>query len=101
MMTEPISEKEVAHVAHLARLRLSDDELGIFTRQLGAVLEHAKDVEALQLDGVEPISHPFPLENVTREDEVGEMLDRDKVLDQAPAAEDGRFQVPRILGDQP
>lgn len=101
MMTEPISEKEVAHVAHLARLRLSDDELGIFTRQLGAVLEHAKDVEALQLDGVEPISHPFPLENVTREDEVGEMLDRDKVLDQAPATEDGRFQVPRILGDQP
>ncbi len=101
MMTEPISEKEVAHVAHLARLRLSDDELGIFTRQLGAVLEHAKDVEALKLDGVEPMSHPFPLENVTREDEVGEMLDRDKVLDQAPAAEDGRFQVPRILGDQP
>ena len=100
-MTEPISEKEVAHVAHLARLRLSDDELGIFTRQLGAVLEHAKDVEALKLDGVEPMSHPFPLENVTREDEVGEMLDRDKVLDQAPAAEDGRFQVPRILGDQP
>ena len=100
-MTEPISEKEVAHVAHLARLRLSDDELGIFTRQLGAVLEHAKDVEALQLDGVEPMSHPFPLENVTREDEVGEMLDRDKVLDQAPAAEDGRFQVPQILGDQP
>ena len=101
MMTEPISEKEVAHVAHLARLRLSDDELGIFTRQLGAVLEHAKDVEALQLDGVEPMSHPFPLENVTREDEVGEMLDRDQVLDQAPAAEDGRFQVPQILGDQP
>tara|TARA_B100001559_G_scaffold36776_1_gene27643 strand:- start:169 stop:474 length:306 start_codon:yes stop_codon:yes gene_type:complete len=101
MMTEPISEKEVTHVAHLARLRLSDDELGIFTRQLGAVLEHAKDVEALQLDGVEPMSHPFPLENVTREDEVGEMLDRDKVLDQAPAAEDGRFQVPQILGDQP
>ena len=101
MMTEPISEKEVTHVAHLARLRLSEDELGIFTRQLGAVLEHAKDVEALQLDGVDPMSHPFPLENVTREDEVGEMLDRDKVLDQAPAADDGRFQVPQILGDQP
>ena len=101
MMTEPISEKEVAHVAYLARLRLSDDELGIFTRQLGAVLEHAKDVEPLKLDGVEPMSHPFPLENVTREYEVGEMLDRDNVIDQAPAAEDGRFQVPRILGDQP
>ncbi|MBN40095.1 MAG: Asp-tRNA(Asn)/Glu-tRNA(Gln) amidotransferase GatCAB subunit C [Acidimicrobiaceae bacterium] len=100
-MTEPISEEEVAHVAHLARLRLSDQELEIFTRQLGAVLEHAKDVEALQLDGIEPMSHPFPLENVTREDEVGEMLEREKVLDQAPAAEDGRFQVPQILGEQP
>ncbi|MDG2300532.1 MAG: Asp-tRNA(Asn)/Glu-tRNA(Gln) amidotransferase subunit GatC [Acidimicrobiales bacterium] len=100
-MTEPISEKEVAHVAYLARLRLSDEELQLFTKQLGAVLEHAKDVEALQLDGVEPMSHPLPLENVTREDEVDEMLDRKEVLNQAPAVEDGRFQVPQILGEQP
>lgn len=101
MMTEPISEKEVAHVAHLARLRLTEEELGVFTRQLGAVLQHAQDVEDLQLDGIEPMSHPFPLENVTRKDEVGGMLDREKVLDQAPATEDGRFQVPQILGEQP
>ena len=89
------------HVAHLARLRLTEEELGVFTRQLGAVLEHAQDVEALQLDGIEPMSHPFPLENVTRKDEVGGMLDREEVLDQAPATEDGRFQVPQILGEQP
>ena len=100
-MTEPISEKEVSHVAHLARLRLSQKELQLFTKQLGAVLEHAKDVEALQLDGVEPMSHPLPMENVTRKDEVHEMLDREEILDQAPAAEDGRFQVPQILGEQP
>ncbi len=100
-MTEPISEKEVSHVAHLARLRLSQEELQLFTKQLGAVLEHAKDVEALQLDGVEPMSHPLPMENVTRKDEVHEMLDREDILDQAPAAEDGRFQVPQILGEQP
>lgn len=100
-MTEPISEKEVSHVAHLARLRLSQEELQRFTKQLGAVLEHAKDVEALQLDGVEPMSHPLPMENVTRKDEVHEMLDREDILDQAPAAEDGRFQVPQILGEQP
>ena len=99
-MTEPISEKEVSHVAHLARLRLSQEELQLFTKQLGAVLEHAKDVEALQLDGVEPMSHPLPMENVTRKDEVHEMLDREEILDQAPAAEDGRFQVPQILGEQ-
>ncbi|MBJ69182.1 MAG: Asp-tRNA(Asn)/Glu-tRNA(Gln) amidotransferase GatCAB subunit C [Acidimicrobiaceae bacterium] len=100
-MTEPISEKEVSHVAHLARLRLSQEELQRFTKQLGAVLEHAKDVEALQLDGVEPMSHPLPMENVTRKDEVHEMLDREDILAQAPAAEDGRFQVPQILGEQP
>ena len=100
-MTEPISEKEVSHVAHLARLRLSQEELQLFTKQLGAVLEHAKDVEALQLDGIEPMSHPLPMENVTRKDEVHEMLDREEILDQAPAAEDGRFQVPQILGEQP
>ena len=100
-MTEPISEKAVSHVAHLARLRLSQEELQLFTKQLGAVLEHAKDVEALQLDGVEPMSHPLPMENVTRKDEVHEMLDREEILDQAPAAEDGRFQVPQILGEQP
>lgn len=100
-MTEPISEKEVSHVAHLARLRLSQEELQLFTKQLGAVLEHAKDVEALQLDGVEPMSHPLPMENVTRKDEVHEMLDREDILDQAPASEDGRFQVPQILGEQP
>ena len=100
-MTEPISEKEVSHVAHLARLRLSQEELQLFTKQLGAILEHAKDVEALQLDGVEPMSHPLPMENVTRKDEVHEMLDREDILDQAPASEDGRFQVPQILGEQP
>ena len=100
-MTEPISEKEVSHVAHLARLRLSQEELQLFTKHLGAVLEHAKDVEALQLDGVEPMSHPLPMENVTRKDEVHEMLDREEILDQAPAAEDGRFQVHQILGEQP
>ena len=100
-MTEPISEEEVSHVAHLARLRLSHEELQLFTKQLGAVLEHAKDVEALQLDGVEPMSHPLPMENVTRKDEVHEMLDRDDILDQSPATEDGRFQVPQILGEQP
>jgi len=100
-MPEPISEKEVAHVAHLARLRLSDEELRRFTSQLSAVLDHAKDVEALQLEGVEPMAHPLPLENVTRKDEIHEMVERDSILAQAPAVEDGRFKVPKILGEEP
>ena len=100
-MPEPISEKEVAHVAHLARLRLSDDELHRFTSQLAAVLEHAKDVEALKLEKTEPMAHPLPLENVTRKDEIHEMVEREDILEQAPAVEDGRFKVPKILGEEP
>ena len=100
-MPEPISRDDVAHVAKLARLDLTEDELARFTEQLGAVLEHAADVEALDTAGVPPTAHPLPLENVLREDEPVASLDRDEVLAQAPAVEDGRFKVPRILGEAP
>jgi aspartyl-tRNA(Asn)/glutamyl-tRNA(Gln) amidotransferase subunit C len=91
----------VAHVAALARLELSPDELERFTEQLGVVLDHAADIAALDLRGVAPTAHPLPLVNVLREDEVQPGLDRDEVLAQAPAAEDDRFRVPRILGEAP
>jgi aspartyl-tRNA(Asn)/glutamyl-tRNA(Gln) amidotransferase subunit C len=100
-MPEPISQENVTHVAYLARLRLTDDELQLFTTQLGAVLQHAQDVEALDLESIEPMSHPLPLENITRKDEIHEMTDRSSVLDQAPSVEDGRFQVPQILSEEP
>ena len=96
-----LSRDEVAHVARLARLELTDDELELFTSQLGAVLEHAADVEALDVRDVPPTAHPYPLRNVTRADEVRPCVDRDEVLAQAPAAEDGRFKVPPILGEEP
>ncbi len=96
-----ITRDEVAHVARLARLALTDDELDTYTEQLGAVLGHAADVESLELAGVEPMSHPYPLRNVLRDDVVTETLDRDEVLAAAPATEDDRFQVPAILGDAP
>ncbi len=91
----------MAHVARLARLDLTDDELRQFTEQLGAVLEHARDVEALDTAGVVPTAHPLPLRNVLREDRVVAGLDRDEVLAQAPEAEADRFKVPRILGEAP
>ncbi|WP_208026939.1 MULTISPECIES: Asp-tRNA(Asn)/Glu-tRNA(Gln) amidotransferase subunit GatC [Rhabdothermincola] len=100
-MSEPISRADVAHVARLARLSLTDDELDLFTGQLAAVLDHARDVEALDLDDVEPTTHPYPLANVFRDDEVAPGVDRDEVLAQAPAVEDGRFRVPPILGEEP
>lgn len=99
-MTEPIlSRDEVAHVAGLARLTLSDEELDLYTGQLAAVLGHAAAIAALDTTGVEPTAHPLPLVNVLRADEVGVTLDRDEVLAAAPAAEDNRFRVPPILGE--
>ncbi len=100
-MTNPLTRDEVAHVAHLARLHLSEDELERFTAQLGAVLEHAADMNELDLEGVVPTAHPFGLINVVRADEVRDSLDRDEVLAMAPDAEDGRFAVPRIMGEAP
>lgn len=100
-MSERISRDDVAHVARLARLRLTDEELERFTGQLGAVLDHARDVDALDLDDVEPTSHPYPLRNIMREDVVSASVDRDEVLAAAPAAEDHQFRVPPILGEAP
>jgi len=97
----PISRDEVAHVARLARLTLTDDELDLFTGQLASILGHAADVEALQLDDVPPTAHPYPLQNVVRTDEVRPCLPRDEVLAQAPAAEAGMFRVPPVLGEAP
>jgi aspartyl-tRNA(Asn)/glutamyl-tRNA(Gln) amidotransferase subunit C len=96
-MTQRITRADVEHVAQLARLALSDDEVTRFTDELGAILEHAEDLAALDLHDVEPTAHPLPLTNVTRPDEVRPSLPRDEVLAQAPAVEDGRFRVPRIL----
>ena len=100
-MTERISTDDVAHVARLARLELGLDELESFTAQLGAVLDHAADLDSLDLDGVEPTAHPLPLSNALRADEVGPTLDPDEVLAAAPAVEDGQFRVPPVLGEAP
>ena len=96
-----ITRDDVAHVADLARLTVSDDELDQFTEQLAAVLEHARGVESLDTAGVPPTAHPLPLRNVLRDDEVRPSLDRDEVLAAAPAVEGGRFAVPPVLGEAP
>lgn len=99
-MADRITRDDVEHVAKLARLRLTGDEVELFAGQLGDILDHAADIEALDIGDVPPTARPVPLENVLRPDEPGDCLDRDEVLAQAPAAEDGCFRVPRIL-DEP
>ena len=99
-MSERLSPEVVAHVAQLARLDLTAEELALFTGQLAAVLDHAADVEALDLADVPPTAHPLSIFNVLRADEPRPCLDRDEVLAMAPSTEDGRFRVPRIMSEQ-
>jgi aspartyl-tRNA(Asn)/glutamyl-tRNA(Gln) amidotransferase subunit C len=96
-----LTRADVAHVADLARLALTDEELDTFTSQLAKVLDHARDVEALDTAGVPPTSHPLPLRNVLRPDEARPSLPREEVLAAAPAVEDDRFRVPPVLGEAP
>lgn len=88
-------------MAGLARLRFTDDELDQLTGQLAAVLDHAADVEALDIADLPAQAHPLGLADVIRPDEIRPSLDRDEVLAQAPAAESGRFRVPPVLGEAP
>ncbi len=93
----------MARVASLARLRLTDDELDLYTSQLAAVLEHAADVQSLDTSGVPATTHPLALVNVLRADVEAptDAAFRSEVLAMAPHAENGRFRVPRILGEEP
>ncbi len=92
-----LTRADVEHVAQLARLALTDDEIEHFTAQLGVILDHSAQVAALDTSEVPPTAHPLPLVNVLRADVVRPSLPRDEVLAMAPATEDGRFRVPRIL----
>jgi len=93
-------EIDIAKVAKLARIALTEEELEMYGRQLGDILEHAEQVQALPTEDVEPTSHPLPMVNAFRPDIVTGSLPQEEILEQAPAAEDGYFRVPRIL-DEP
>ena len=97
-MHERITAADVVKVAKLARLDLAPDAIERTTAQLAGMLEHFADIDALDLDTVRPMTQPYPLQNVFRDDVVVNGLDRDEVLAAAPASEDGRFRVPPILG---
>jgi aspartyl-tRNA(Asn)/glutamyl-tRNA(Gln) amidotransferase subunit C len=97
-VSERLTTDVVAKVARLARLDLSRDELDLATERLGAMLDHFADIDALDLDDVEPMTQPLPLVNVMRDDVERPGLERDEVLASAPDTEDGRFRVPPIIG---
>jgi aspartyl-tRNA(Asn)/glutamyl-tRNA(Gln) amidotransferase subunit C len=98
--TAGLGRDDVAHLARLARLALTDEELDHFAGQLSAVLDAVAEVGKADVGDVPPMTHAVPLTNVTREDVVTPCLPRDVVLAEAPAAEDHRFRVPQILGEE-
>ena len=91
-----ISREEVLHVAKLARLALSDEEVERFRSQLSAILEAVGKVSELDLEGVPPTSHPLDLVNVFAEDEPRPSLSREETLANAPDPEGGFFGVPPV-----
>jgi aspartyl-tRNA(Asn)/glutamyl-tRNA(Gln) amidotransferase subunit C len=92
-----LSRDDVAHLAGLARIDLSDAELDRMVGELGVILESVAKVQEVAADDIPPTSHPMPLTNVTRPDEVRPSLGAEAALSGAPAADQQRFSVPRIL----
>jgi len=95
----PIDRAAVDHVARLARLDLSEEERARMEAELSAILDHAERIQSLDLDDLEPMSHPVPLKNMMRPDDVTPSFTQEEALSNAPASEEGRFRVPRIIED--
>jgi aspartyl-tRNA(Asn)/glutamyl-tRNA(Gln) amidotransferase subunit C len=89
-----IDREQVLHVARLARLRLSDEEVERMSDELSSILEHVERIAELDLEGVEPTSHVIDVENVLRPDEPWPCLSRERALESAPDATDEGFRVP-------
>jgi aspartyl-tRNA(Asn)/glutamyl-tRNA(Gln) amidotransferase subunit C len=95
-----ITRDEVAHLARLARIELTDDELDHLAPQLEVILESVARVGEVAADDIPPTSHALPITNVVRPDERRPGLTQEEALSGAPSAEDGRFRVPRILEEE-
>ena len=95
-----ISREEVAHLAHLARLAVTEAELDTFAGQLDVILQAVARVGEVAAADIPPTSHSVPLTDVYRDDVVVPGLDRADALAGAPDVADGRFRVPRILDDE-
>lgn len=94
-----ISRDEVAHLARLSRLELTDEELDHFAGQLDSILSHVRAVSEVAADDVPATASPNPVTNVTRPDALAPSLTPQQALSGAPAEEEQRFKVPQILGE--
>ncbi|MWB97392.1 Asp-tRNA(Asn)/Glu-tRNA(Gln) amidotransferase subunit GatC [Agromyces seonyuensis] len=95
-----ISAEQVAHLANLARIALTEDEIQHLTAELGQIMQAVEQVSQVATADVVPTSHPIPLTNVFREDVVGETLTQQQALANAPESDGSRFIVSAILGEE-
>ena len=93
-----LSREEVEHIADLARLALREDELAMYQEQLSAILAYFERLQALDTETIPPTATVLPLRNVMRSDDVVSSFCREDILANAPAAEEGCFRVPAVLG---
>ena len=98
-MAQRLSDDEVARIAALARIELSPDDVATFSRQLGDILAYVNELQHVNTTGIEPTSHPLPLDQVWRSDEPVPSLDRAQLLQGAPGTTPatGLFKVPKVL----
>lgn len=92
-----ISKEVVEKVAKLSRLNLDEEEKELYANQLSQILDTMEGLQQIDTEGVAPLAHVLPIENVLREDEVGECFPQETVLANAPEQADGMFQVPKIV----
>ena len=92
-----LSREKVQHIAGLARLALSDEELALYQEQLSAILAHFEQLQALDTEAISPTATVLPLRSVMRDDDPRPPFSREDILANAPAAEGGCFKVPAVL----
>jgi aspartyl-tRNA(Asn)/glutamyl-tRNA(Gln) amidotransferase subunit C len=92
-----LSAEEVRWVAQLARLELSESELALMTKQLSAIMDYVNQLKQVNTEGVEPLAHPLPVQNVFRPDEPALSLTALEALANAPERRDGFYVVPAVL----
>ncbi|WP_252313973.1 Asp-tRNA(Asn)/Glu-tRNA(Gln) amidotransferase subunit GatC [Sinobaca sp. H24] len=94
---DKITKEQVTHVAHLARLSVSEEEAERFTEQLDKIIEFAEQLNEVDTDHISPTSHVLDIHNVLREDKTAPSLDREEALRNAPDQENGQVKVPSVL----
>jgi aspartyl-tRNA(Asn)/glutamyl-tRNA(Gln) amidotransferase subunit C len=92
-----ISQKDLEHVARLARLAFKPEELEVMTGQMDAILGYVDKLNELDTEGIKPMAHAVPMSNAFREDKIKPAIDIERALQNAPLAEDGYFKVPKVI----